>query len=149
VIERTCGVKGIPRILARILEQLPGRGFHRSPDPPCTGDRSDGWDRRRGLDEPHLRSVSPRSRRHAKRLSATVSRANRLGAMREQVYGEWWTVADSPTQPVTTSPTDWPPPNGSPALGDSRPRAYARGTLRTGGQECGPTTDIPVRVLRC
>src|SRR6266511_5296402 len=33
-------------------------------------------------------------------------------ALREQVYGDEWTVADSPTQPVTTSPTDWLPPSG-------------------------------------
>ena len=42
----------------------------------------------------------------------------------------------SPTQPVTTSPTDWPPPSGFPRSGRIRVnRALPRGNARKGGQE--------------
>ena len=53
-----------------------------------------------------------------------LSRA--VPARREQVYGDWWTVADSPTQPVTTSPTDWPPPSSSSQWG-TRVHGHAPG----------------------
>jgi hypothetical protein len=88
-------MKDIPRTLAGILEQIPRRMFHHSPDPPCTDDRSDGWDRRRGLDEPHL-TISVAGFRALRKAieNETLSRACRLGAVRELVYGDWWTVAD-------------------------------------------------------
>ena len=56
------------------------------------------------------RAVSPGSPDHAKRLNDSFWR---VPALREQVYPPWQTVADLPTQPVTTSPTDWPPPTNS------------------------------------
>src|SRR5215218_4498734 len=94
------------------------------------------------------------TRRAAPELSVAAFSASRKAiecngvarepAVREQVYGERWTVADLPTQPVTTSPTDWPPPSGSPHRGFASIGHAPGGTLRRGGQECSPSTISPV-----
>jgi hypothetical protein len=79
--------------LAGILEQIPRRMFHHSPDPPCTDDRSDGWDRRRGLDEPHLTTSVAGFGASRKAIESCRARTGWVPRA-EQVYGDWWTVAD-------------------------------------------------------
>src|SRR5215208_6533747 len=70
---------------------------------------------------------------------------------REQVYGDWWTVADLPTQPVTTSPTDCPPPSSSSHWG-TRVLGHAPGerfekrpSMRSSSQQSGARPSVLIR----